>query len=198
MIALGASRPLLQWFRMTLRAGGALSQLIERRIDTSVRFDAVVPAGWRPTQATDFDAGGRGLSRERTLGPARELVARHLDDSRACVIVEDLYAKAANFPCDSRSEVPWVKVFVNGHEELYWISDGRFHIRSPDAVLGAATGRRYVAVLSQLDSIVPDSCSEASYRVLIDVSRNATAVLAEIFDGESYLAAHLGTVPQNG
>jgi hypothetical protein len=176
------------WLADFLSHGASLSQQIRNRLTESVRLVGVIPDGWRPREADEFAVGGRQLNREEVLKPLRKIVAEHLNSTpMACVLVEDLWATRAD-PC-GEGNLPWIVVPSKPREELYWIADRRSQITDPDAILGAATSRRFLAVLSTWEGEPPPLCGIVASEVLVVAAARAVALIAEIFDGESYLVA---------
>jgi len=177
------------WLRTYLADGGLLSHKLLGRLRDSVRISALVPDEFNG-RVDDFNVGGRHLDRRAVLDVVRRMVVDHLGSGpSASVVVEDRWAKR-EYPCGETS-LPWVAIQSGDHEELYWVCDRRWLSLGVDAVLGAATGRRFLAVLSTWAEDPPDVCTTQAESFLANVSSRARALITEIFDGESYLVADL-------
>lgn len=125
---------------------------------------------------------------------ARQTLDAHLKSNPlACAVVEDAWAEP-EYPC-GEAALPWILLGRPGHEELSWVTDKRWTNRGLDAALGAATGRRFVAILSCWEGEQPEPCRTFSEDEVAKVVSNARGLLTEIFDGESYLAAGFGPDP---
>lgn len=192
MISLTASPAITSWLEEFLASGSQLSQRLSLRLKEPLLLSAVVPTGWRPHRAEELDVGGRGLSLETALEPARRIVIEHLESqSHACILVEDRYADR-EYPCGARGELPWIALPLDGHEELYWVCDRRRGVPHPDVVLGAVTGRRFLVVLSTWEGEPPEVCQDTEKEIIDNVADRATALVTEIFDGESFLIVRFG------
>jgi hypothetical protein len=179
----------VEWLGNFLASGATLSRAVLSRLQVPTRIEGVVPPGWQPLSSEELDWGGRHIRREEALAPVRGLVTQHLGSTpAACVILEDAWA-TKKLPC-GQGALPWVLVSASAGDELYWLSDRR-HQADPDDILGAVTGRRFLAVLSNWRENPPDLCSAVPTSVIEDLALNAVAVITELFDGESYIVAHL-------
>lgn len=189
MIPTGSEKQAAEWLLRFLEAGGILSQRLVHRLRGPVRYRAIVPNDWQARSADDFDLGGRHLDRSYAVRPIRALLTDHFNSQLACAFVEDRWA-ARPEPCGEGS-LPWISVKGDRKEETYWVCDARWAGPRADAILGAATGRRFLAVLSAWGTRVPELCRSVPERVLDEVSSHARTIITEIFDGESYLVAEI-------
>lgn len=180
----------IAWLREYLFNGGFLGHKTMARVGETTRVTAILPEPLEPG-SIDFDRGARQLDRRNVndmiTGRLTELIGL---ERNGCILVEDLW-HAKEYPC-GQGALPWVTVRTDDREELYWIWDRRSSSFAADDALGAAAGRRFLAVVSSWDGNEPELCATIPDHYLTTVSLRARAVIVEIFDGESYMVAELG------
>lgn len=178
--------PLPDQFRARLVArldsGGPLGELLARKLSGDWRLSAILPTGVSANADKSLEEGGMASSREaETLLASR--IARHLNSTPASIaIFEDDVGRRGD---------AWIAKY---DRPLHYVGDRVYHVSVPGdtegKVLGAirkAASARLLVGMVAASSFRP--AGEFDHEELRDLAESAVAIIADAFDGETFVVA---------